>query len=165
MTCKMWCQFKWLHLILCKQLLQSFKARAWFGQIDFVRIKCLLSLFLITACSMVIPCPTPSSCLCIFVILCQEDRHSCTDPKDAALAKVLRGQSFWAWRSGTQGVDNAYSPTHTAPPPFFSLHCSYFLWSAVSYSDFFVMKYCICLFHILYLRWEYLNTHSVLIIA
>lgn len=122
-------------------------------------------LFLITACSMVIPCPTPSSCLCIFVIFCQKDRHSCTDPKDAALAKVLRGQSFWAWRSGTQGVDNAYSPTHTAPPPFFSLHCSYFLWSAVSYSDFFVMKYCICLFHILYLRWEYLNTHSVLIIA
>ncbi|KAL7829607.1 hypothetical protein AOLI_G00304920 [Acnodon oligacanthus] len=37
--------------------------------------------------------PKPSSCLCVFIIFCQEDRHSCTDPKDAALAEVLRGQS------------------------------------------------------------------------
>lgn len=70
--------------------------------------------------------------------------------------------SMEVWNSGCGQCLFSYS---YCSPSFFLSPLFYFLWSAVSYSDFFVMKYCICLFHILYLRWEYLNTHSVLIIA
>lgn len=79
-------------------------------------------------CSMVTLCPTSHSFVCF--LLSWEDRNPCT-AQDACGCWEARALSPLIWWPGTQGVDNAYSP-----PAFLLTLCLYFLWSAVSYSDF-----------------------------
>lgn len=158
--CVRLCGFKLFSLGLCKYSLSNLFYQ-WPGLVsqECVQIWSLQPPLWI--CSMVTLCPTSNSHLCVFIITGGQTPMHCPwkmlSLSRCLEARVLFTLDMMAWSSGCGQC--IFSSSFSFIPLFV------FLVVRCVVQWFFVMKYCICLFHILYLRWKYLNTHYVLIIV